>query len=172
MPEAIKTYVRYVDGTNRAIGRLVMYLIFVMIGVLLLSTISRTVFNVSFIWVVEMAQFLLSAYYILGGGYATQLDAHVRMDLFYGRFSERGKAILDSATSGLIIFYLALLLYGALSSTQYALFYGQKNYSAWAPPLWPIKVIMTIGIAMMLLQMVAVLFKDLARARGESLDEL
>jgi TRAP-type mannitol/chloroaromatic compound transport system permease small subunit len=172
MPRAIRTYVRYVDGINRAVGRLVMYLIFVMIGVLLLSSIARSVFNVSFIWVVEMAQFLLSAYYILGGGYATQLDAHVRMDLFYGRFSARGKAILDSMTSILVIFYLSILFFGAISSTQYAFNYGQKNYSAWAPPLWPIKLIMTIGIALMLAQMLAVLFKDVARARGDNLDEL
>lgn len=172
MPKAIRAYVRHVDRVNRAVGRLVMYLIFVMIGVLLLSSISRSVFNVSFIWVVEMAQFLLSAYYILGGGYATQLDAHVRMDLFYGRFSERGRAILDSMTSVLMIFYLVVLLMGAISSTHYSFSYGQKNYSAWAPPLWPIKTIMTIGIALMLVQMLAVFFKDVARARGEKLDEL
>lgn len=172
MPRAIRTYVRYVDGTNRVVGRLVMYLIFVMIGMLLLSSVSRTAFNVSFIWVVEMAQFLLSAYYILGGGYATQLDAHVRMDLFYGRFSTRGKAILDSMTSVLLIFYLIILFFGAMSSTHYSMIYGQKNYSAWAPPLWPIKVIMTVGILLMLAQMLAVFFKDVARARGEKLDEL
>jgi TRAP-type mannitol/chloroaromatic compound transport system permease small subunit len=77
--------------------------------------------------------------------------------------------VADALTSGFLIFYLVVLLIGGISSTEYALTYGQKNYSAWAPPLAPIKIIMTIGIALMLLQAISVLFKDLAKARGETL---
>ncbi len=169
MPSAIRSYVRYVDAINRVIGRLVMYLIFVMMGVLLFSSTSRTFFSVSHIWTVEMAQFMLAAYYLLGGGYSMQLESHVRMDLLYSRWSPRTQAIVNSVTAGFLIFYLVFLLVGGISSTQYALEYGQKNYSSWAPPLAPIKIIMTIGIALMLLQAIAVFFKDLARARGEPL---
>ncbi len=42
-------------------------------------------------WVLEMSQFLLSAYYLLGGAYAMQQGAHVRMDLFFDRLSPRKK---------------------------------------------------------------------------------
>jgi TRAP-type mannitol/chloroaromatic compound transport system permease small subunit len=140
-----------------------------MIGVLLFSSLSRTMFNVSYIWVVEIAQFLLATYYILGGSYSIQLDGHVRMDLFYGRWSPKTQAKVDAVTSLVVMFYLVFLLAGGVSSTMYALTYGQKNYSAWAPPLAPIKIIMVIGITLMLLQMLAVFFKDLAKARGEPL---
>jgi TRAP-type mannitol/chloroaromatic compound transport system permease small subunit len=169
MPSAIRNYVRYVDATNRVIGRLVMYLIFVMMGVLLFSSTSRTFFSVSHIWTIEIAQFMLAAYYLLGGGYSMQLESHVRMDLLYSRWSPRTQAIVDTVTVGFLIFYLVFLLVGGLSSTQYALEYGQKNYSSWAPPLAPIKIIMTIGIVLMLLQAIAMFFKDLAKARGEPL---
>jgi len=67
-----------------------------------------------------------------------------------------------------LIFYMTLLLYGALSSTQYAIEYGQKNYSSWAPPMAPIKIVMTFGIAMMLLQVIATFFKDLEKATEKS----
>jgi len=169
MPKPIKTYVRYVEAVNRVIGRLAMYLIFAMIGVLLFSSGSRTFFNTSHIWVVETAQFMLAAYYLLGGGYSMQLDSHVRMDLLYSRWSPRTRALVDALTIGFLIFYLVFLLVGGISSTHYALEYGQKNYSSWAPPLAPIKIIMTIGIALMLLQATATFFKDLAQARGEPL---
>jgi TRAP-type mannitol/chloroaromatic compound transport system permease small subunit len=169
MPALIKSYVSIVDRTNRVVGRVVMYLIFVMMGVLLFSSGSRTFFSVSHIWTVEIAQFVLAAYYLLGGGYSMQLDSHVRMDLLYSPWSPRTQAIVDTVTIGFLIFYLVFLLVGAISSTQYALEYGQKNYSSWAPPLAPIKIIMTIGIVLMLLQAIAVFFKDLARARGEPL---
>ena len=169
MPRAVKAYVRYVDAMNRVIGRFAMYLIFAMLGVLLFSSTSRTFFGVSHIWTVEMAQFALAAYYLLGGGYSMQMDSHVRMDLLYGRWSSRKQAAADALTAVLLIFYLLVVLIGAVSSTHYALEYGQKNYSAWAPPLAPIKIVMTIGIVLMLLQVIATFFKDLAKALGEPL---
>ncbi len=169
MPKAIKLYVKYVEAVNRKIGRLMMYLIFAMMGLLLFSSISRTIFNISFIWIVEMAQFMMTTYYILGGPYSMQLGSHVRMDIFYSRWSERTRAIVDAITSVILIFYIVFLLIGGISSTEYALQYGQKNYSAWAPPLAPIKIIMSFGIFLMLLQCFAQLFKDVAKARGETL---
>jgi TRAP-type mannitol/chloroaromatic compound transport system permease small subunit len=161
--------VRWVDAVNRLVGRAMMYLIFVMIGILLWSSISRGFFDISYIWSVEMAQFMLTAYYILGGGYSMQLDSHVRMDLFYSRWSTRTQALADALTSGFLVFYIVFLLVGGISGTIYAIEYNQKNYSSWAPPLAPIKIIMCIGIVLMLLQVIAQLFKDVARARGEPL---
>lgn len=166
MSEAVKSFVRWVDAVNRTVGRLTMYLIFAMMGVLLYGSISRGVFDVPHIWVVEMAQFTMTAYYILGGAYSMQLDSHVRMDLLYGRWSPRTQAIVDAVTACCLLLYVSFLLFGGISSTQYALEYDQRNYSAWAPPMAPIKIIMTIGIAMMLLQVLATFCKDIAKARG------
>ncbi len=169
MPKAARVYVRYVEALNRRIGRLAMYLVFAMMGILLFSSITRTAFNMSHIWIVEMAQFTMVAYYLLGGGYSMQLDSHVRMDLLYSRWSARKKAIADSITIFFLLFYVVLLLYGGISSTHYSLEYGQKNYTAWAPYLAPVKIIMVIGIVLMLLQIVATFFRNLAEARGEPL---
>ena len=169
MAKFIKAYVRYVDAVNRTVGRITMYMIFAMMGILLFSSISRTLFDLPFLWVVEMAQFTMAAYYLLGGGYSMQLDAHVRMDVLYDRWSPKKRAFTDSITSFFLIFYLIYLFYGGISSTQYALKYGQKNYSAWAPPMAPIKIIMTIGIVLMLLQAFSIFFKDLAKARGKKI---
>jgi len=166
LPKAIQAYVRYVDRVSHIIGRIAMYLIFVMMGILLFSAISRSVFDVPYIWVVEMAQFTMAAYYLLGGGYSMLLNSHVRVDIFYGRWSIRKRAFTDSITAFCLIFYLVFLLVGGLSSTRYALEYGQKNYSTWGPPLAPIKIIMCFGIVVMLLQAFSMFFKDLARARG------
>ena len=169
MPQPIRIYVRYVEAVNRTIGRFMMYFIFVMMGILLFSSTSRTFFSISHIWTVEMAQFVMTAYYLLGGGYSMQLDSHVRMDLLYSQWSPRGQALADAMTSGFLLVFLVVLLVGGISSTEYALTYGQRNYSSWAPPLAPIKIIMTIGITLMLLQVIAVFFKDVAKARGETL---
>jgi len=169
MPKAIKAFVRYIYAVNTRVGRFSMYMIFAMMGILLFESISRTLFNWPHIWVVEIAQFLMAAYYLLGGGYSMILDGHVRMDLLYGPLSAKRQALADVITAPVLIFYLVFLLYGAISSIEYAIAYGQVNYTPWGPPLAPIKIIMGIGILLMLLQAVAVFFKDIAKARGEKI---
>jgi TRAP-type mannitol/chloroaromatic compound transport system permease small subunit len=167
LPNLAVTFVRYVDAMNYRIGRVAMYLLFVMGAILLASTLSRIIFGVPINWVLETAQFLLSAYYLVGGAYALQMDQHVRMDLFYSRLDARKRAITDAITILFVIFFLAVLLAGGISSTNYAIQYNQKNYSAWSPVLWPIKVVMTAGVFLMLLQCVSTFIKDLAIARGK-----
>lgn len=164
MPRFVSVYVRTVDDINYRIGRVMMYGIFVMMGILLWSSISKTFFLPS-LWTLEVAQFAMVTYYILGGPYSIQLGSNVRMDLFYGNWSVRKKAWFDSFTILLLIFYLGVLLYGAIDSTSYSLQYGERNPTAWRPYLWPIKSIMTAGFFLMLLQAISELFKDIAKIR-------
>ena len=169
MPKAVIKFVHAVDATNRVVGTFSMYLVFLMIGILLYEPIARNLFDVSSIWAVETAQFTMAAYYLLGGGFSMILKGHVRMDLLYGRWSEKKKATFDVFTGLFMIFYLVFLLIGAYSSIEYAVMYGQKNRSAWAPYMAPIKIIMGTGVLLMLLQAIATFFKDLAKARGEKI---
>jgi TRAP-type mannitol/chloroaromatic compound transport system permease small subunit len=196
MPSAIKGYVRAIDAMNRFIGRIAMYLIFALVGVLLWSSISKTFFNPS-LWTLETAQFVMVAYYILGGPYSIQMGSNVRMDLFYGAWSLKTKAWVDAFTVLFLMFYLGVLFYGAVSSTAYSLgyfglepfqFFGdllktlmtegldaasaklgylERSSTAWRPFLWPVKTILCLGVFLMLLQCLAELFRDLGRLRGD-----
>jgi len=186
---AMLGYVRWVEAINRRLGRIAMWGLFVMMGILLWSSISKTFFLPS-LWTLEMAQFAMVAYYILGGPYAIQMGSNVRMDLFYGRWSPRRKAAIDALTVMFLIFYLGVLLYGALGSTAYSLGYWgtepvafftglvtgseeigflERSSTAWRPYVWPIKTIMVLGFTLMLLQAVAELFKDIARLQGHDI---
>jgi TRAP-type mannitol/chloroaromatic compound transport system permease small subunit len=169
LPRFVVSYVRWVEAVNRIVGRVAMYLLVVMIAVLLHSAVMRTGFNRPPLWTVEVGQFLLAAYYLLGGAYTLQLDAHVRMDLLYSRWTPKGRAFADTITAVCLIGYLAVLLWGGVSSTTYALEYGQKAASSWRPPLAPIKIVMTLGILLMALQAIAFFFRDLATVRGRSI---
>ena len=90
-------------------------------------------------------------------------DDHVRMDLIYSKLKDKTKALLDSLTSVFLIFYLVVLLIGSISSLSYTIETNQRLFTAWAPYVWPIKSIMTFGILLMLLQSIAIFFKDLAK---------
>jgi len=163
---AMQAYVGVIDRINRWIGRVVMYGIFVMMGILLWSSISKTFFLPS-LWTLEMAQFAMVAYYILGGPYSIQMGSNVRMDLLYGEWSERRKAQVDAMTVLFLIVYLVFLLWGGWDSLMYSFQYGgERSPTAWRPYLWPIKTIMVVGIFLMLLQAFSELFKDILRLRG------
>jgi len=199
MPRIIKSYVRIVEAVNYRIGRMAMYLIFVLMAILMWSSISKTFFSPA-LWTLETAQFVMVAYYLLGGPYSMQLNSHVRMDLVYGNWSIKTKAWVDAFTIFGLMFYLVILLNGAIGSTAYSLgqpynmgaydFFGQlfkafftggfdaakdvmghmeRSATSFRPYLWPIKTIATFGIFLMLLQAIAVFFKDIATIRGEEL---
>jgi len=168
MPRITRHYIRIVDAVNYRLGRMIMYGIFIMVAILLWSSISKTFFLPS-LWTLEMAQFAMVTYYMLGGPYSIQMGANVRMDLFYHDWSDRKKAWFDAFTVLFMMLYLGVLLYGALDSTAYSFRYGERSPTAWRPYLWPIKVIMCVGVAMMMLQALSEFFKDIARLRGEEI---
>jgi|TARA_R110002049_G_scaffold117332_2_gene270440 TRAP-type mannitol/chloroaromatic compound transport system permease small subunit len=182
-------FIKTVDAVNRRVGRIMMYGIFALMAVLLWSSISKTFFLPS-LWTLEMAQFIMVGYYILGGPYSIQLGSNVRMDLLYGDWSLRKKAWFDLITVLFLIFYLGVLIYGAISSTAYSLGYWgtepfsffsglisgseeigrmERSSSAWRPYMWPIKLVMIVGLFLMLLQCVSELMKDVLRLKGEAI---
>ena len=168
MPQFIRTYVRWVEAVNYRVGRVAMYGLYVMMAVLIWSTVSKVTPWPS-IWTLEMAQFVMVAYYMLGGPYSLQLDSNVRMDLLYHRWSPVTRAWVDAFSVFALLFYLAVLLYGAVESTAYSLEYGERSPTAWRPYIAPIKIVMSVGIFLMLLQAIAFFFRDVAKIRGEEI---
>lgn len=116
-----------------------------------------------------MAQFILVAYYLLGAPYTFQLDTNVRMDLLYARQSPRKKAIWDAITVFVLIFYLGVMLYGALGSTVYSFETSERAPTARRPYMWPIKTIICASFVLMILQAIAHLIRDVAVWRGKVL---
>ena len=169
MPKLIKYYIKFIDYISLKTGRATMYLVFVMMFILILSFVTRNIINIPLIWIIEMAQFVMTGYYLLGGGYSMLTDDHVRMDLIYSKLKDKTKALLDSLTSVFLIFYLVVLFYGSISSLTYTIETNQRLFTAWAPYVWPIKSIMTFGIGLMLLQSIAIFFKDLAKVLGREI---
>ena len=76
MPRAILLYINLIDAMNRFIGRIAMYLIFVLMAVLIWSSTSK-VFLTPSMWTLETAQFIMMAYFFLGGPYSIQLGSNV-----------------------------------------------------------------------------------------------
>ena len=73
MQQLMRRYIAIVDAMNHRIGRMMMYGIFVMMAILLWSSVSKTFFVPS-LWTLEVAQFAMVAYYMLGGRIRSRWD--------------------------------------------------------------------------------------------------
>ncbi|MEM6712747.1 MAG: TRAP transporter small permease subunit [Pseudomonadota bacterium] len=161
------SYVFWVDKTSGAVGLIAMYLIFLMVGVLLLDAVTRNVIDIPLHWCVEFAQFTLAAYYFLGGAMTLRDDNHARMDLLYERLSAVGKARIDLITSLCLLVFLGVLLFGSISSTVYSWETNERRFSMWNPAMAPIKTLMVACIVLMILQAFALIIRNVARLRGK-----
>ena len=133
MPLVFILYVKLIDKITDIIGRITMYTVFVMMGILVLSFVTRNIINFPLLWIIEMAQFIMTGYYLMGGAYSMKEGQHVRMDLVYGNLTEKNKARMDLFTSIFLIFYLVVLLIGSYNSLVYTLETNKRLFTAWAP---------------------------------------
>ena len=156
------TYVHVMSTISTSVGKFARYLVLLMMVILLIETSARLFFNASQIWAVETAQFVMAAYYMLGGAYILIIGGHVRMDLFFHRWSPRNQALSDVITFAVALLYILVLWYGAFTGLVYAIEFKQVSYSAWAPSMIPIKIFMVIGITIMVLQMIAEFIRSLS----------
>lgn len=165
MPTFLTVYVRWIDRISDAVGILAMYLVFVMIGILLADAIWSNVIGYPIHWGIEAAQFALAAYYFMGGARTLKNDSHVRMDLFYENLSTRGKAKMNLITMVCLLFYLGVMLFGSISSLNYAIETNERRFSMWNPSMIPIKALMVACIVLMLLQTLSLIVKHVATLR-------
>jgi TRAP-type mannitol/chloroaromatic compound transport system permease small subunit len=92
--------------------------------------------------------------YVLGWGYVYRHDRHVRVDVFYARWSPRTKAIIDVISSLVwLLPWLAFLLYisgkWAWESYETAEWW---TLTYWRPPLWPMRATIFVGVVLLSLQ--------------------
>ncbi|MEM2958549.1 MAG: TRAP transporter small permease subunit [Candidatus Jordarchaeaceae archaeon] len=116
-----------------------------------MELVLRYFFNRPTLWGLELSTYLCGASYILSGGYASLLEAHIRIDLIYGKVSKRGKALIDL----ILVFPLLMVTLGSLiwrSSVWLKEAVADKLTSgtAWDPPLWPMRLTILVGILLLM----------------------
>lgn len=155
---------RFLDRINERIGLSVSYAIFIIAALMLLAVVTRRFLNVSNLWSYETTQFFFGAYFILAGGYALGRRMHVNMDILYNRLSPRGKAIIDLVTSVFFFLFLFFLVWTTWKLGLSSFKMREVSDSPWAPPLYPIKLVIPIGAFLVLISGISKFINDVYTA--------
>lgn len=167
---AIRSFVRIVDSTNQWLGRIGIYGAGVIILIGTVEVIRRTVFNDPTHWGWELNSLILCVYIVLGGGYVTLIDGHIRMDVVYEHFSPRQKALVNVLLSFLFFAFTIVLLWHLWEMGWHSLMIREHDFTVWGPPLYPVKMLLPIAVMLVLLQGIARFIRDLHMIiRGEEL---
>lgn len=160
----IAAFMRGVSRLNDVVGRWIALLVFAMFAFLLLEVAFRYLFNSPTVWTNELTQMLFGIYAVMSGGYIMAHRGHVNVDLLHSHLAPRKRAVLDIVTSTVFfIFTLALLWFG-IDMARESMSSWETSYSAWNPPIWPVKLAIPVGTALLVLQGLVKLLEDIAVA--------
>ena len=168
MPESLITYVKTIDSLVARLWTGLRWATMAIIGVLTYAVVMRHILGTPSMAAYELAMFIMTVGFFLAGGPLLLQEEHVRMDAFYTKWSPRRRAITDAVTFALLV-YIIVMLITAISATMSSYVAGQHTKSIWSPPLWPLKAGMATGCAILLLQAIANLIRDIATIRGKPL---
>ena len=157
----MKRLLSIVDTISEASGRIISLLIIPMIGVIVYDAVARYAFNAPTNWAYETVTFMFAGLSIMGGAYVLLHRAHVNMDILYSRISPRKQAILDLVTSFFFFIFCGVLLWKGGQYAWTSLKLGEHTNSAFAPPLYVVKMAIPVGAFLILLQGAAKFVRDL-----------
>jgi TRAP-type mannitol/chloroaromatic compound transport system permease small subunit len=160
-----------IDGINQVIGKAVGYLVPILACVILFEVSMRYFLKMSQSWTFEMSQFLFGILFILGGGYTLYHKEHVSVDVVYYRLSPRSKTIVDIITSIFLFIFVGVLIWKGWGLAYRSYLIGERTVSGWAPPIWPIKMLIPIGAVLVLLQALSNIIRQAIEVFGKRGDK-
>jgi TRAP-type mannitol/chloroaromatic compound transport system permease small subunit len=149
-----------IDGITTKVGLYVAWWAVIAVFAYYYEVVARFIFNSPTNWVHESMFLMFGMQYVLCGAYAYCEDQHVRVDVIYTKFSTRGKAIADIITSVFFFVFMVTLLLTSYRFASDAISVGEVSFTEWGIQYWPVKLMMPIGAALMVLQGVSKLIKD------------
>lgn len=161
------TFIKVVDSINEYVGRATSFLIPVIMLIVSLEVVMRYVFDSPTIWAWDINIQLFALVVFLGGGYTALKKGHVNIDIFYGRLSSKRQALLDVITAPIFFLFMVILVWKLGGMALQSVEEREVMSTILAPPIYPLKVLVTIGVLLFLLQGVASLLQSIKVLAGK-----
>jgi TRAP-type mannitol/chloroaromatic compound transport system permease small subunit len=99
------------DGLNEILGSAVSWLSLLMVLVTFLIVVLRYALDLGWIWLQESVTYMHAALFLVGAAYTLKHEGHVRVDIFYRRFTPRTQAWVDLGGSLLLLLPVCIFIF-------------------------------------------------------------
>lgn len=156
-----------IDKLNEAIGKAASLLVLPLVGVVFYEIIMRYVFDKPTVWGFEMTLFIYGVNYMLGLALTEGRGGHVSVDVLTMHLRPRAKALMGiiSYTILFVPVWVCMVIWNwkyAINSTRML----ERNPTSWNPSVWPIKLLMALGVLLLFLQGISTLIRHIQTYRG------
>ena len=159
--KVIKGICNGIDKFNDILGRVFSVLVLGILGVILCEVVLRRIFNRPQIWTQDLTVMLFACYIILICAYGFQKKAFVAVDVVFAMLPQMAQHILHIITYLIFLVpFVVSLLPSGWSFFQRAYTTHEQTYSVWAAPTWPVKLCLFIGLALLAIQSVSEILKQ------------
>jgi len=164
---------RAIDAITERVGRFVYWLVLIVVLISAANAIVRKLFNYSSNAYLEIQWYLFSVIFLFGAGYTLLRNEHVRIDIIAGRLSARAQNWID--VIGIVLFLWPMsfvIMWMSWPLFVDSLTRHEVSSNAGGLLIWPARLMMPIGFALLIMQSVSELIKRIAFLRGRIPDPL
>lgn len=164
----MKRLVTFLDATNETVGRITSWLSLAMVLLTAAVVLLRYRYNLGSIALQETVLWMHGLLFMLGAGYTLKNGHHVRVDVFYSRFSNRQKAWVNIIGSALLLLPLCgwlMWLSGNYALSSWAMKEASRDAGG-LPAVYLLKSVVPLAFLLLASQGIAELLRNVLRLRG------
>jgi len=168
----MRSLIRAIDRLSFATGGLAALLVILLVVLMVYDAVARYAFSAPTLWAFDVATYLMGACFILSTAYTLSRDAHVRVDLVYAWLPRRVLTVVDLVGFAVIVLPVTAWIASGLWSYFYDSFLSaeRSGSSAWNPRVWPFRLVLFVGFAVLCLQVAAEILRRIARLLGRPVE--
>lgn len=162
------SFIRTIDVISVWSGKISAWLVIPLMLGLVYEVISRYFFAAPTKWAFDITYMLYGSHFMLVAAYTLHQQGHVRTDFIYRMLPVRWQALIDAAVY--VVFFLPAVAVFLWVSADYAYaswVQGERsNLSPWLPPIYPMKTVLPVSAALLLLQGISECLKSVHAVRA------
>ena len=165
----MRKFVAFADAVNRRVGHAAAWLVVAMTAVVFAMIVLSAAFRLGWVWMRESVTYMHGVLFMAAAGYTLLRDEHVRIDVFYAKFSPRGRAWVNLL--GFVFLLAPVCVFILWTSAPYVAdswkVLERSDEASGLPALFLLKSFLLIFPALMILQGLSLAFQSVLVLRGE-----
>ncbi|HTO48175.1 MAG TPA: TRAP transporter small permease subunit [Burkholderiales bacterium] len=162
-------FIRSIERITTSVGIMASFAIVPLVLATCYEVLARYLFGAPTIWAYEVGYTLTGSHFLLGMAYTLAVGAHIRIDIFSGKFTPRTRGVIDLGAYAVMLPLLVWLSYALFQHLATGYLRGEHSgQSAMNLPVWPFRIVFFVAFTLLALQVLAEIVKTVRALRARS----